>query len=72
MSRNWRELANSSDERAGRLGTDPPREGRKTYAERYAETMAMSESERDAILAERESNGEGCGVIYRVKADFGE
>lgn len=72
MSRNWRELADWSDERAKRLGIDPPREGRKTYAERYAETMAMSKSERDALIAQREANGEECGVLYRVKADLGE
>jgi len=68
---NWRELADRSDERARRLGIDPPRPGRKTYAQRYAETSAMSDSEIDALIAQREAAGKECGVLYRVKADRG-
>ena len=71
MSRNWRELADRSDERARRLGIDPPRPGRKTYGERYAETSALSDSEIDARIAEREAADKECGVLYRVKADRG-
>jgi len=67
----WRELADRSDERARRLGIDPPRPGRKTYAERYAETSAMSDSEIDALITQREAEGKECGVLYRVKADRG-
>ncbi len=65
----WRERADRSDERAKRLGIDPPRPGRKTYAERYAETSTMSGSEIDAAIARREARGEECGVLYRVKAN---
>jgi hypothetical protein len=71
MSRNWGELADRSDERARRLGIDPPRPGRKTYAERYAETSLLPDSEIDALIAEREAAHKECGVLYRVKADRG-
>lgn len=70
--RNWRELADRSDERARRLNIDPPRPGRKTYAERYDETSRMSTSEIKALIARREAEGKECGVAYRVLADRGE
>jgi hypothetical protein len=73
MSSNyWRGRADQSDDNARRLGIDPPSPDRKTYTERYNETMAMSKEDRDALLAQREADHEECGVIYRVKADLGE
>ncbi len=71
-TRNWSKLADQSDERARRFSIDLPRPGRKTYAERYAETSAMSDSEIDALIAQREAEGKECGVLYRVKADRGD
>ena len=67
--RNWRELADRSDERARRLRIDPPRPGRKTYTQRYTETSQMSDSQIDALIAKREAAGKECGVLYRVKAN---
>ena len=67
----WRRLADQSDERASRLAIDPPRPGRKTYAQRYAETSVMADSEIDPLIARREAAGKECGVLYRVKADRG-
>ncbi|TVL97297.1 MAG: hypothetical protein CV087_22505 [Candidatus Brocadia sp. WS118] len=71
-ARSWRELADRSDEQARRLNIDPPRPGRKTYAERYNETRRMPTSEIKALIARREAEGKECGVAYRVLADRGE
>ncbi len=71
---NYRELADSSDARAAELHIDPPRPGRKTYAERYEETSNMSTDDIKALIAERKAQGKGnaCGVLYRVLDDRGE
>ncbi len=68
----YRELADGSDARAAALHIDPPRAGRKTYAERHSETSAMSTDDIRAKIAEREAQGKECGVLYRVLADRGE
>jgi hypothetical protein len=68
----YRTLAKESDARAARLRIDPPRLGRKSYAERHAETDSMSTPELHALLRERKAQGKECGVIYRVLADRGE
>jgi hypothetical protein len=68
---NWRERADLSDLRARVSRIDPPRPGRKTYAERYAETNELSDSQIDARIAAREAAGKECGVLYRVKANRG-
>lgn len=44
------------------MGIDPPCEGRKTYAERYVETMAMSKSERDALSARLTAKSAVCSI----------
>ena len=67
-SASWHEAADWSDDRAARMRIDPPRPGRKTYAQRYDETSAMSDSEIDAAIAQRAAEGKECGVLYRVKA----
>lgn len=65
------EIADCSDARAKEHNIDPPRPGRKTYAERYAETDRMSSSDIRASIAKREAEGKGdrCGVLHRVLAD---
>ena len=60
-----RVLADRSDARAKANSIDPPRPGRKTYAERYAETSAMSTDAKLALIREREAQGKECGVLYR-------
>ncbi len=67
----WHEKADQSDARAKALNIDPPREGRKTYSERYSETAKMSSDEIKSQIARREADGKGdrCGVLYRVLAD---
>lgn len=65
----WKRKADKSDARAARLGIDPPRPGRKTYAERHGETSALSTSEIRARIAEREAQGKECGVLYRVLSE---
>jgi hypothetical protein len=67
-----REMADFYDARARAYGIDPPRPGRKTYEERYAETLALSPEERRELLAEREANDQEAGVLHRVMADLGE
>ena len=62
-------LAERSNTRAKTLKIDPPRPGRKTYGERYAETSAMSTSDIKAMIAQRETDGKECGVLYKVLAD---
>lgn len=68
----WKAKADASDARAKRLGIDPPRPGRKTYGERYAETSQMSSDEIRAKIAQREAQGKECGVLFRVLADRDE
>jgi len=65
----WKRKADESDERAARLGIDPPRPGRKTYSKRHSETSAMSTSDIKAKIAEREAEGKECGVLYRVLSE---
>jgi hypothetical protein len=67
----YRQKADRSDERARRLKIDPPRAGRKTYGQRYAETSRMSTWAIKAMIRQRESMGQECGVAYRVLADRG-
>lgn len=65
----YRVLADRSNERAAAYNIDPPRPGRKTYAERCAETSEMSTSEIRALIEEREAQGKECGVLYRVLSE---
>jgi len=72
---NYGAMADQSDARAKALHIDPPRPGRKTYAQRHAETSAMSTSDIKALIAERRSHPDGpkeCGVLYRILAERGE
>jgi len=50
----YRVKADASDAGARLLNIDPPRPGRKTYAQRYAETSRMSTSDILERIAERE------------------
>ena len=58
--------------RGVRDSIDPPRPGRKTYAQRYSETSSVSTSDIRTRIAEREAVGKECGVLYRVLAERGE
>ena len=66
-----RTLADCSDRRAAALNIDPPREGRKSYAERQSETRQMSTSDIRALIREREAQGKQCGVLYRTLSERG-
>lgn len=68
----YRKLADESDARAKALNIDPPRPGRKTYAERYSETSSMSTADIKAKITERQAQGKECGVLIRVLANRGE
>jgi len=65
----YRESADRSDARVKALGIDPPRPGRKTYAQRHTETSAMSVSQLRALRAERLAQGKEVGVIDRVLSE---
>ena len=65
-SDDFRDSADRSDARCKRLGIDPPRPGRKTYDDRYAETNSQSVSELRALRARRVEQGKEVGVIDRV------
>jgi len=62
----FRDRADRSDKRARELGIDPPRNGRKTYAERRAETEDLSTNELLKLRAKRLEEGKEVGVIDRV------
>jgi hypothetical protein len=62
-------LADESDAHAASFGIDPPGPGRKSYAERYRETSAMSTEEIKELIQERKRAGQECGVLYRVLAE---
>jgi hypothetical protein len=62
----FRKSADRSDERAKELGIDPPRAGRKTYAERRAETEDLPTDELLKLRAKRVEEGKEVGVIERV------
>ena len=64
-------LADKSDARAAALHIDPPRLGRKTYAERHEETSTMSTADIKAMIAVRQAQGKECGVLFRVLAERG-
>jgi hypothetical protein len=63
-------LADHSDNDAKRFNIDPPRPGRKSYSERYAETSSMSADSIRATIATREAQGKPCGVLYRRLSDI--
>lgn len=65
----YKVLADRSDKNAATHNIDPPRPGRKTYSQRYAETSALTPSQIRAKIAEREAVGKECGVLYRVLSD---
>jgi len=67
-----REKADASDARARAHNIDPPRPGRKTYAERYSESSGASSSSIRAQIAERQAQGKETGVLERILADRGE
>lgn len=41
----------------------------KTYSQRYEETSKMTTDEIRSMIAERESEGKQCGVLYRVLSE---
>lgn len=65
----YRVLADRSDARAKANSIDPPRPGRKTYAERHGETSAMDTEHIKEMIREREAQGKECGVLYRVLSE---
>ena len=65
-SDDFRASADRSDAGAARLGIDPPRPGRKTYATRTDETSAMSVDGLKSLRASRVAQGKEVGVIDRI------
>lgn len=65
----YKVLADRSDENAAKHNIDPPRPGRKTYSQRYAETSTLTPDQIRAKIARREAEGKECGVLYRVLSD---
>jgi hypothetical protein len=62
-------IADRSDAEARKFNIDPPRPGRKTYAERYAASPSTISGIK-AEIAIREAQGKPCGVLYRKLSDM--